>query len=84
MWTKQSIIEYLYSYPDSDDWFGVNIRKTVQSLFPCKHDWVEKDFKRKCKKCWKGQYFVYNRFGKVRYEWRDYPYSYLQRKGDIV
>jgi len=72
---KKSIKKWLYSYPDDDDMFGVNIRKTYQQLYPCIHHWYmyKGGFRRKCTKCWKHQYKFYCRYGDNRLGWRELP-----------
>ena len=71
----KKIVKWLYSYPDPDDNFGVNIRTTFQSLFPCKHVWVYNrgKYRRRCKKCWKKSHLVLRRYDNMRWEWVDLP-----------
>jgi len=79
MWTKTCtfVRKWLYSYPDYDDSFGVHIRETWQSIFPCNHVWIlnKEKYRRKCACCWKYQHLVYHRYGSIRTEWVDLPHG---------
>jgi len=73
------IKKWLYSYPDPNDTFGVNIRKCFQTLFPCNHVWRydRGKYRRKCLKCWKRQHLVLYKYGNMNWEWSDLPDYYI-------
>lgn len=70
--------------PNKEDLFGVNIRKTYQTFFKCKHEYEHEDywchgenhgkdpFHRKCKWCGDYQIMIYHKFGPIRTEWLSY------------
>jgi hypothetical protein len=69
--------------PKKSDYFFTRIRRTYQSIFPCKHSWYHEEetiihgedhgpdmYNRQCLLCGAGQYLVYHRWGNLRTEWK--------------
>jgi hypothetical protein len=68
------IVKWMYSYPDPDNCeLAYDIKKQIQRLFPCKHQWIVSSggMRRKCTKCWKHQYQSFSKY--PRPEWEDLP-----------
>lgn len=62
--------KWINTPPDRNDLFLTRIRKEYQKVFPCKHEWEEKEFRRSCHWCGDIQGLMYSRYGKTRYSWK--------------